>query len=69
MLKRPEPGQVSVVSKIGDNVELLHLANNREMAELWLAKAGYSRARLEDVRAVTGVGRPSSATEAQSHVA
>jgi hypothetical protein len=51
VLERPRPGQVRVVQEIGDNVELLHLADNREAAELWLAKAGYSRARLEDVTA------------------
>ena len=36
-------------SSIGDDEELLHLAENREAAELWLAKAGYSRCRLEEI--------------------
>jgi len=49
--ERPKVGQVRVVQEFGGNVELLHLADNREAAELWLAKAGYSRARLEDVAA------------------
>ena len=36
---------------VGENAELLHLAENRDAAELWLAKTGYSRARLEEVTA------------------
>jgi hypothetical protein len=36
---------------IGDNVELLHLAESRDAAELWLAKAGHRRARLEEITA------------------
>lgn len=55
VVERPRIGQVRVVQDIGDNVELLHLAENREAAELWLAKAGYSRARLETITA-DGVG-------------
>lgn len=51
VVDRPKVGQVRVLQDIGENVELLHLAENREAAELWLAKAGYSRARLEDVTA------------------
>lgn len=51
VLERPRPGQVRIVQEVGDNVELLHLADNREAAELWLARAGYSRARLEEVAA------------------
>jgi len=51
VVERPRVGQVRVVQDIGENVELLHLAENREAAELWLARAGYSRARLEDINA------------------
>jgi hypothetical protein len=51
VLERPRIGQVRVVQTIGDNVELLHLADDHEAAELWLAKAGYTRARLEAVTA------------------
>lgn len=51
VLERPRPGQVRVVHEVGENVELLHLAADREAAELWLAKAGYNRARLEEVTA------------------
>lgn len=49
--ERPQVGQIRVVQDIGDNVEMLHLAESREAAQLWLGKAGYSRARLEDVTA------------------
>lgn len=51
VVERPKVGQVCVVQNVGDSVELLHLADNREAAELWAAKAGYSRARLEEVTA------------------
>lgn len=49
--ERPTIGMVRVIQSVGDNSELIHLAENREAAELWVAKAGYSRARLEDVTA------------------
>jgi len=51
VVERPRVGQVRVVQDIGDNVEMLHLAENHEAAELWLAKAGYSRARPETITA------------------
>lgn len=51
VVERPKVGQVRVVQQVGENVELLHLADDHEAAELWLAKAGYSRARLEEVTA------------------
>lgn len=51
VVERPRVGQVRIVQDIGDSAELLHLAQNREAAELWLAKPGHSRARLEDVTA------------------
>jgi len=50
IVERPRIGQVRVLQQVGDNMELLHLAANREAAELWLAKAGYN-ARLEEVTA------------------
>lgn len=50
IVERPKIGMVRVLQEVGDNVELLHLAETREAAELWLAKAGY-RARLEEVTA------------------
>ncbi|MEE9926155.1 MAG: hypothetical protein PBV01_22770 [Brucella anthropi] len=49
--ERPKIGMVRVLHPIGDDEELLHLAENREAAELWLAKAGYSRCRLEEITA------------------
>ena len=51
VVERPRVGQVRIVQDIGENVELLHLAENREAAELWLEKAGYSRARIETITA------------------
>ena len=51
VVERPKVGQVRVLQNVGDNVELLHLADDREAAELWLAKAGYTRARLDEVTA------------------
>jgi hypothetical protein len=51
VMERPQIGQVRVVQDIGDNVELLHLAESREAAELWLAKTGCARAHLEEISA------------------
>lgn len=51
VVERPKVGQVRVIQNVGDNVELLHLANDREAAELWLAKARYRSAVLEEVTA------------------
>ena len=51
VIEHPRVGQVRVVQTFDDNVELLHLADDCEAAELWLAKAGYSRAHLEPVTA------------------
>ena len=49
--ERPKIGMVRVLHPIGDDEELLHLAESREAAELWPAKNQHSRARLEDVTA------------------
>lgn len=49
VIERPKIGQVRVVQDVRENVELLHLAADREAAELWLAKNGYSRARLDEI--------------------
>lgn len=51
VIEQPRPGQVRIVQEVGDDTELLHLAEDRQAAELWLAKAGYSRARIEIVTA------------------
>lgn len=51
VIDRPKVGQVRVVQNVGDNVELLHLADSRDAAELWLTKEGHSRSSFEDVTA------------------
>jgi hypothetical protein len=51
IIERPAIGMVRVLQDFGGDSELLHLAQNREAAELWLAKNRYSSARLEDVTA------------------
>ena len=51
VIERPQVGQVRVLQDVGENVELLHLAESREAAELWMARKGYSRARLEEITA------------------
>jgi hypothetical protein len=51
VLERPAIGMVRVIQPIGDGSELLHLAESREAAELWLAKNQYRNARLEEVTA------------------
>ncbi|RWJ43129.1 hypothetical protein [Mesorhizobium sp.] len=51
IVERPAIGMVRVLQRIGDEDELLHLADSREAAELWLAKTGHRNARLEDVTA------------------
>lgn len=51
IVQRPAIGMVRVLQEFGGNSELLHLAESREAAELWLAKTGHSRTRLETVTA------------------
>ncbi|RWD43466.1 hypothetical protein [Mesorhizobium sp.] len=51
IVERPAIGMVRVLQRIGDDDELLHLAESREAAELWLAKTGHRNACLEDVTA------------------
>lgn len=51
VVERPTVGQVRIIQQVGDNVELLHLAEDHAAAELWLARAGHSRALLEEVTA------------------
>ena len=36
---------------VGTPPEAIHLAEDREAAELWLARNGYTRARLEEITA------------------
>ncbi|MER9944160.1 hypothetical protein NKJ70_19770 [Mesorhizobium sp. M0092] len=49
VLERPMIGTVRVLQELGDSPELLHLAQNREAAERWLANNEYRRAYLEGV--------------------
>lgn len=51
IVERPTIGMVRVLQDFGGNSELLHLAESREAAELWLAKNQYSAARLAEVTA------------------
>ena len=51
IVERPAIGMVRVLQDLGDSPELLHLAENREAAERWLAGKSYSRAYLEEVSA------------------
>ncbi|ESX90880.1 hypothetical protein NKH34_13355 [Mesorhizobium sp. M1148] len=51
IVEQPSIGMVRVLQQIGDDDELLYLAESREAAALWLAKTGYCNARLEDVTA------------------
>lgn len=50
----PCPGMVQIIQTFRDSLELLHLAEDQEAAELWLAKNPHSNARLE----VVGDGTP-----------
>ncbi|WMT86506.1 hypothetical protein NO932_16570 [Pelagibacterium sp. 26DY04] len=49
--ERPAIGMVRVIQPVGENAELLHLAESREAAELWVSRKGYSSARLEEITA------------------
>ncbi|MER8458324.1 hypothetical protein NKH24_19860 [Mesorhizobium sp. M1300] len=51
MKERPAIGMVRVLRVYDGNIELLHLADNREAAELWLAMNPYSHTVLEQVTA------------------
>ncbi|RUV74843.1 MAG: hypothetical protein EOR30_04085 [Mesorhizobium sp.] len=51
VIERPRMGQVRVLQAMGDGEELLHLAESRDAAELWLARNGHHQARIEEVTA------------------
>jgi hypothetical protein len=51
VVERPAIGMVRVLQDLGDSPELLHLTENREVAEHWLASNPHSRAYLEEVSA------------------
>lgn len=48
VIEQPKPGSVRVLDRQG---ELVHLAQNREAAEAWLASHGYPGATLDEVQA------------------
>ena len=49
VVERPRVGQVRIIQTLSESGELLHLAEDQNAAELWLAKSGYRNARLEPV--------------------
>lgn len=49
IVERPALGMVRVLLPVSGTIELLHLAESRDAAELWLASNGHDQARLEDV--------------------
>lgn len=51
VLERPALGSIRVFDRAGSNAELVHLADNREAAALWLQEHGYPNAVLEEVTA------------------
>ncbi|CAG0982563.1 MAG: hypothetical protein F9K19_16975 [Rhizobiaceae bacterium] len=51
IVERPAIGMVRVLQSVGASPELLHMAENREAAELWLARNRYQKAYLEEITA------------------
>lgn len=51
VVERPAVGQVRVLQSVGDGVELLHLAESREAAELWLTRNRHEKGRIDEVTA------------------
>jgi hypothetical protein len=51
VLERPAIGSVRVFDRAGAAAELVHLAEHREAAEVWLKIHGYPNAVLEEVSA------------------
>ncbi|WP_454858755.1 hypothetical protein [Rhizobium binxianense] len=51
VVERPSAGSVRIFSGPGDRADLVHLAENREAAAIWLTKHGYPNAVLEEVTA------------------
>jgi hypothetical protein len=51
VIERPRTGQVRVLQPVGEGVELLHLAESREAAELWVARNRHHQARIDEVTA------------------
>ncbi|QFI69481.1 hypothetical protein EKH55_4607 [Sinorhizobium alkalisoli] len=69
VLERLRPGQVCVVQVVGDNVELLHLADNRDAAERWLARPAIAALVLKRSRPTRSARMPSKdePRDAQRH--
>ncbi|MBN9252388.1 MAG: hypothetical protein BGO03_09850 [Mesorhizobium sp. 61-13] len=51
VIDRPRIGQVRVLQSVGDGQELLHLAESRDAAELWLARNRHHQSRIDEVTA------------------
>jgi len=51
IVERPAIGSVRVLSRAGDDAELVHLAPHRAAAEQWLSEHGYPDAVLKEVSA------------------
>ena len=51
IVERPAIGMVRVLQSVGASSELLHLAENREAAELWLTRNRHQKAHLEEITA------------------
>lgn len=56
IVERPTISMVRLLQSVGDGRELLHMAANRDAAELWLARSQYSNARLEEEVTADEVG-------------
>ena len=63
VISAPPPGSCRIVQPFGETVELLHHADDRTAAEVWLQAHRYSHARIEMV-ADTNQKQAASATEA-----
>jgi len=53
VIERPKIGSVLVLTRPGEDAELVHLAASRADAEAWLQRHGYPHAVLEEVTADT----------------
>lgn len=51
VLERPALSSIRVFDRVGANAELVHLADNREAAAVWLKEHGYPNAVLDEVTA------------------
>lgn len=51
VVERPAIGSVLVLDRAGEDAELVHLAESREVAQTWLKSHGYPHAVLHEVTA------------------